>query len=121
MNKQDVESFLRNLHDKMIAFDVVYRPRDKNLDTLAEIEIAPIERNKILKSLIVEDCFSGPNKDTFDTTKPDYYEFGKIVKGKTIYIKISLGLPGKRIDCMSFHIAERPIIYPLKSSFYEKI
>jgi hypothetical protein len=46
-------------------------------------------------NLKAEDYYSGPNKDTYDTTKPDYYEFGIQIKGKEVYIKISPGLPIK--------------------------
>lgn len=63
--------------------------------------------------------FSGPNKDTYDPEKPDYYEFGIKIKKKEVYIKISLGLANKRVDCMSFHIAEHQIVYPLKLNSYE--
>jgi hypothetical protein len=66
-------------------------------------------------NLKVEDYYSGPNKDAHDPGRPDYYEFGIQVKGKEVYIKLSPGMPGKRADCMSFHIAEFPISYPLKN------
>ena len=65
-------------------------------------------------NLTFEDYYSAP-KDTYDSTKPDYYEFGIPVNKKEVYIKISLGLPNKMVDCMSFHIAEFPISYPLKT------
>ena len=57
---------------------------------------------------------SGPNRDTYDLNKPDYFEFGITIKSFEVYIKISVGMPNKMIDCMSFHKAERIINYPLK-------
>lgn len=113
--KPDVERFLRALHGKMIVYDVAYRPRDKNLKTLIELDISPAERLSVLKGLTYQDCFAGPSKDDCIPPMPDYYEFGKVVKNQTIYIKINLGRDNKMIDCMSFHIAERPISYPLKN------
>jgi hypothetical protein len=113
--KEDVERFLNDLHGKMIGFEIRYRPRAKNLQSLADLDITPNERKQIIAGLIYKDCFSGPNGDTYMIPPmPDYYEFGKEVKGHTVYIKINIGRPNKPIDCMSFHIAERPIVYPLK-------
>lgn len=113
--KQEVEQFLIQVKDKIKVFDVVFRPRDKNLDDLAELDITAIKRKEYLMNLKAEDYYAGPKKDTYDTTKPDYYEFGIQIKGKTVYIKISPGRPNKPVDCMSFHIAEFPMDYPLKT------
>jgi hypothetical protein len=111
-----VEAFLRNLHGKMMVFNVRYRPRDKNFKSLVDLEITSNERLDLIKNLRAEDCFSGPNADTVGIPPmPDYFEFGKEFKGETIYIKINIGRENKDIDCMSFHIAERAINYPLKN------
>ena len=40
--------------------------------------------------------------------------FGKDVKGKEIYIKITMGSFGNSVICISFHIAEYEMQYPLK-------
>ncbi len=113
--KEEVEAFLRQLQDKIRFFDVAFRPRDKNTDALAELDILPVDRIEYLKNLTVEDYYDGPKNDTYDHSKPDYYEFGINVKGIEVYIKVSLGLTNKRVDCMSFHKAERPITYPHKN------
>ena len=118
--KDDVESFLHQLRDKMIIFDVAFRPRNKNLDGIAEIDILPIDRIAYLRKLTSDNYYTGPNKDTYDATKPDYYEFGIEINGIEVYTKISLGLTNKRVDCMSFHKAEKPITYPLKKEQNEK-
>lgn len=114
-SKQEVELFLNQLKDKIKVFDVAFRSRGKNLDDLAELDITPLKRVEYLMKLKVEDYYSGPHEDTYDQTKPDYYEFGIQIKGKEVYIKISPGLPSKMVDCMSFHIAEFPMNYPLKN------
>ena len=36
------------------------------------------------------------------------------VKGREVYIKIMLGGVGCQTICISFHIAERPLVYPFK-------
>ena len=66
------------------------------------------------KKLTADNYCDGPKADTYNQNMPDYYEFGVMVKGHEIYIKINIGLPNKPIDCMSFHLAEFPITYPLK-------
>lgn len=114
-SKAEVEQFLRTLKDKMYGFEVAFKPREKNTDTLAELDILPMDRLEYLKKLTVENYYKGPSKDTYDTTKPDYYEFGLQIKGREVYVKISLGKENKMIDCMSFHIAEHSIVYPYKT------
>jgi len=114
VTKGQVDAFLKEMREKIRFFDIAFRPRHKNLDSLAEIDIIPIERIEYLNKLTYENYKSGPNKDTHDSIKPDYYEFGIQINNIEVYIKISLGMPGKRVDCMSFHKAERPITYPLK-------
>jgi hypothetical protein len=109
-----VEAFLKNLREKIRFFDVAFRPRDKNLKFLANIDLIPIERIDYLKKLTYENYKSGPNKDTHEVERPDYWEFGIEIKGVEAYIKVSLGLKDKRVDCMSFHEAELSITYPLK-------
>lgn len=113
--KEEVGAFLRQLQDKIRFFDVAFRPRDKNTEALAELDILPLDRIEYLKNLTVGNYYSVPKNDTYDHSKPDYYEFGIDVKGVEVYIKVSLGLTNKRVDCMSFHKAERPITYPHKN------
>jgi hypothetical protein len=112
--KEEVEYFLQQLRDKLRFYEVAFRPRDKNTTTLATLDIIPRDRIDYLKNLNTENYKSGPNKDTHEPAKPDYFEFGVNIKGQEVYIKISLGLQNKMIDCMSFHIAEHPITYPFK-------
>ncbi len=113
-NQEQIEEFLSQLKIKIPIFGVVFRPRDKNLDTLALLDITPNDRLNYLKNLTIRNYYTGPNHDTFDVSKPDYYEFGITIKTYEVYIKLSIGLPNKSVDCMSFHIAERPIHYPFK-------
>jgi hypothetical protein len=115
VTKLEVELFLHQLKDKIRVFGVAFRPRGKNLDDLAILDITPTKRMEYLMNLRVENYYSGPKRDTYDSTKPDYYEFGVHIKGRDVYIKISPGLPNKMVDCMSFHIAEFPMSYPLKT------
>lgn len=42
--------------------------------------------------------------------------FGKDYDGTELYIKISLGAPGSKTICISFHEAEHPLSYPFKKN-----
>jgi hypothetical protein len=113
--KTEIEQFLKELKEKIKVFDIVFRPRDKNIQTLADLDITAIKRIDYLIKLQPEDYYAGPKKDTYDSGLPDYYEFGINIKGTEVYIKISKGRTGKPADCMSFHTAEFPMTYPLKN------
>ena len=113
-DRKAVSQFLREMREKLRVFDVAFRPRDKNTATLLELEMAPWHRNKVLLALTEEDCFSGPNPDLHQPGRPPFFEFGTKLQGREIYIKMSLGIPGKQVDCMSFHFAEYPLRYPLR-------
>lgn len=118
----EVELFLKQLKEKLQfnAVGVVYRPRKENMETLALLDIVPAMRDEIIVALTAENYMSGPKNDTYDPTRPHYYEFGIIIKGIEVYIKISIGLPNKAIDCMSFHKVAYPIKYPLKKQQNER-
>lgn len=110
IDQNEIELFLMALKVKINIFSIVFRPREKNLQTLADLDMSPMHRLAYIKNLTAENCFSGPNKDTHDPLKPDYFEFGIEINSQQVYIKLSIGLPNKPIDCMSFHIAQRLII-----------
>lgn len=112
--EQAIDDFLNQIKAKIQVFGIVFRPREKNLETLATLDIKPIDRINFILNLLTSDYYRGPTPDTYDTSKPDYYEFGINIKSKEIYIKIALNIPNKPVDCMSFHIAEHPIQYLYK-------
>jgi hypothetical protein len=112
----EIEAFLNDFHNKMKIFDIFYRDeRGKNTQALADLEIRPFERDKVLENLQPVDYSEGPVNDTLYHST-DMWIFGRIVKGKEIYIKISMGAPGTRAICISFHIAEHALKYPLKEA-----
>lgn len=114
VNRLELEQFLSQIKEKIKVFGIVFRPRDKNLDSLAELDIRAAERQTYIMQLAIEHYYAGPKKDMINPEKPDYYEFGLTIKRREVYIKLSVGIKNKPVDCMSFHIAERPIHYPLK-------
>lgn len=113
-DKKEVQLFLDGLHAKIGVFGVAFENRDKNIQALLDLEITGSERIEYIKKLKVENYFAGPKKDTNDPSRPDYWEFGMMIKGKEVYIKINMGHASKRVICISFHIAEREIHYCFK-------
>lgn len=113
-SKQEVEKFLRELKVKMDVFGILFLDeRGKNQQTLHDLEISPNKRMEIITSLTVRDYSEGPLDEKMRGILPMWI-FGKNVKNKEVYIKISMGMENTKAVCISFHIAEHPINYPLK-------
>ena len=70
---------------------------------------------RYLKELKVktEDFSEGPLEEKMRGILP-MWVFGKEVKQKEVYIKISMGLENKSAVCISFHVADHPMNYPYK-------
>lgn len=88
--------------------------RGENLQTLLSLEITPAYRKMVLESVVVEDYAQDPLTEKMYGGN-DMWVFVKTVKKKEIYIKISLGVFGSSVICISFHLAERTMNYPLKA------
>lgn len=113
--KEQVESFLKRLKEKIKVFDIIFRDdRGKNLQTLATLEINTTFRKQVVMNIEPEDYVDGPIVDTLNKMG-EMWVFGKDVKGHEVYIKITLGLPNSSTICISFHIAEHPMNYPFKN------
>lgn len=109
----EVIAFLNDFKAKLGIWGVIFGGRPKNLQTLLDLEITPAYRLEVLKELKKEDYSDGPLKDIL-YGESSMWVFGKIVKGEEVYIKITLGLHGSKVICISFHISEHPMNYPLK-------
>jgi len=109
-----VISFLKDCKLKLGIWDVLFRDdRGKNAQTLAELELRPIERKAILTALEFKDYSQGPLEELL-YKGADMWVFGKTIKKKEVYIKITLGASGSSVICISFHLAEHKMHYPLK-------
>lgn len=114
ITKDQIIQFLKEFRVKKNIWGILYRDdRGKNAQTLADLEIRPIEREKIIDSIEVEDYSEGPLIDTLNKAA-DMWVFGKTLKKQEIYIKVTMGLPSAQVICISFHIAEKEINYPFK-------
>lgn len=114
INKEQVESFLEELHTKMKIFGILFRDdREKNRKTLQELEIVPSYRKVIIENLCLEDYVQGPVVDELNRLG-EMWVFGKDVKGREIYIKVMISGKTSQTICISFHFAERTLVYPFK-------
>ncbi len=109
-----VSSFLTDFKTKMKIWDVLFRDdRGKNAQTLIDLELRPIERKAILEDLELKDYSDGPLPEKLYGAS-DMWVFGKMVKKKEVYIKITMAAPGTSVICISFHLAEHKMHYSLK-------
>ncbi|MEC5173417.1 hypothetical protein [Chryseobacterium nepalense] len=112
--EKEVSEFLNEFKIKLGIWDVLYRDdRGKNTQALADLEITPIYRGQVLKELNIEDYSEGPLQEKL-YGGADMWVFGKIIKNQEVYIKISFGAPGASVLCISFHVAEHKMNFPLK-------
>ncbi|WP_243349586.1 toxin [Parabacteroides sp. FAFU027] len=113
-DKNDVDRFLKEFKTKMNIWDVLFRDdRGKNAQTMADLELRPIDRKKILEDLTFADYSEGPLEEKLYGGS-DMWVFGKEIKKNEVYIKITMGFAGGSVICISFHVAEYPMNYPLK-------
>jgi len=110
----EVASFLEDFKEKMKFWDVLFRDdRGKNAQALVELELRPIDRKAILEALETKDYSEGPLEEKL-YGGADMWVFGKAVKKKEVYIKITIGPMGSSVICISFHLAQHKMNYPLK-------
>jgi hypothetical protein len=114
-SKQEVDKFLKELKVKTLVFGILFLDdRGKNQQTLHDLEISPDKRKEVITNLRPEDYSEGPLEEKIRGILP-MWVFGKEVKQKEVYIKISMGSENSNTICISFHIAEYPMNYPYKN------
>lgn len=110
----EVVFFLKDFKEKMKIWDVLFRDdRGKNSQALIDLELRPIERKNILEALVTKDYSDGPLEEKL-YGGADLWVFGKTIKRKEVYIKITMGAIGSSVICISFHLAQSKMNYPLK-------
>lgn len=114
MKKEPILQFLKQFKSKIKVFGIVYRDdRGKNTQTLADLEISPALRDKVIEGIELEDYCQGPVPDKLNKGS-EMWVFGKLIKNKEIYIKVTMGIVNASAICISFHFAEQPLQYPFK-------
>ncbi|WP_133526818.1 type II toxin-antitoxin system MqsR family toxin [Flavobacterium sp. 245] len=114
--ESDVKMFLSEFKAKLDVFSVIFRDDrtvKKNTVALLALDLLPAERKEFLRKLAVEDYSQGPTDDALYKLSP-MWVFGKVIKGKEVYIKITIGSENLPVICISFHQAESAMTYPFK-------
>ena len=115
MQRGLITYFLREF--KKIATEgqgIDFVPRRKNLDSLLELGLTQKNARGEILSLSVADYCGGPEPDR---DKPgEIWEFGKAIGSKEVYMKLKIAHVGKEkiAKCLSFHVAEFPLCFPLR-------
>lgn len=111
----EIETFLKDFKYKLDFWGVLFQNRmdRKNFDTLTALELHVPDVKRILKTLRATDYSEGPRKDIV-YNGADLWVFGKTIKKEEVYIKITMGQPGDKVICISFHFAEYAMLYPFK-------
>lgn len=104
---------MAELHAKLKIHNIIYKPRGKNQQAVLDLEITPLRRDEIIRSLTVGNYSEGPKDELLDKGS-DMWVFGVEIKKKEVYIKISKGMENGMVICHSFHAAERKMKYPFK-------
>jgi len=92
---------------------------DKSRDTIAYLGITPKQAKQEILGLTYEDYYRGPIPDT-GSKGGEYWEFGKIICGEEIFIKLKTISKHSVAVCFSFHIPDKTIKYPYKRRGQEK-
>lgn len=110
----EVSAYLKDFKEKMKFWDVLFRDeRGKNTQAMVDLELRGIERKTILEELETKDYSEGPLEEKL-YGGANMWVFGKTVKKKEVYIKITMGAAGSSVICISFHLAQHRMNYPLK-------
>jgi len=111
--KEAIRRFLREFKHIVTSgrgIDIV--DRVKNTQALARLGLTKKNCREEILSLSLEDYCGGPKRDK---DRPgEVWEFGKLVEGKEVYIKLKIARVGrvKLAKCISFHEAEWGLWFP---------
>ncbi|MGO4292537.1 hypothetical protein [Chitinophaga sp. RAB17] len=112
--KAEVLGFLQAFKVNLDIWGVIFRSdRNKNIQALLDLDIRPDDRIDVLKSLELTDYSTGPLEERLNGGA-SMWIFGKEVKKKEVYIKITMGTIQTAVICISFHLAEFKMKYPFK-------
>ena len=112
--KEEVLAFLNQFTQKMGVFGIRFLDRAKNNDSLGIIDLPAFKREEEeVKKIEVTDYSEGPIPNTLNDYG-DLWVFGRDIRGKEVYIKISIDKENNHTICISFHVAEYPMHYPFK-------
>jgi hypothetical protein len=110
--RRRLKEFLKDFKGLVTENKYYVKRHPKNNEALTILNLNYFQRESILLSLKVDDFYDGPKPDTINSG--EYFEFGKVVNGITVYIKIKIDTEHDKAYCYSFHPAEFTVRYPLR-------
>lgn len=110
-----VRQFLLEFKKAVEDHGVYLIPRHDCIEVLRHLRLTQRNLEEELLSLSVEDYSTGPEKDR--GVPGELWVFGRVISGQEVYVKVKLMTDDagtRRAKCISFHIAARPLKYPLQ-------
>lgn len=90
--------------------------RAVNLRTLAQFGLMPRDAKARVLALEPDDYVSGPTPD-HNAPEREVWVFGLHIDHVEVYVKIQvIAEPPEGCVCISFHTADRPMTYPLRTN-----
>lgn len=116
--RQEVREFLRAFKLAIGYERWHFKGRDRTEQDLINLNLTGRQAVEIICGLTPADYSAGPEPDDTDSTK-DVWVFGYDHEGTEVYIKLRLNpMPGRQLPrgtVWSFHAAEHPMTYPLRT------
>ncbi|MDN3607693.1 hypothetical protein [Kaistella yonginensis] len=109
--KDEVSQFLRQLKSVRSVGQLFFADRSVNKQTILDLEITAKQREICINELVLEDYSEGPLDNDQYGSSP-MWVFGKTIKNKEIYIKITVS--ELNVICISFHTSQYSMNYPFK-------
>ena len=110
----EIQAFLKEFKFKLSFRDkILLVSRPKNFDTIKDLELSVLGVKEELKKIEVADYYQGPLEEVVFQGMP-MWVFGRSIKSREVYIKITMGKKDEDPICISFHFSEFPMAYPYK-------
>ena len=90
-----------------------FAERKRSLDTMAQLGITVEQAKGEILGLTYQDYYRGPISDR-GSKGGEYWEFGKVICGEQVFIKLKANSEHGVAICFSFHIPDKTIEYPYK-------
>lgn len=113
--EKEINLFLREFKVVVKKRGIDFIPRQEFIETLTLFGITRRNCEEEILSLSVDDYCQGPDDDRDRPGK--VWIFGRHIEDREVYIKLKLATVGKEMiaKCLSFHPAEFPLCFPLRS------
>ncbi|MFK7971541.1 MAG: toxin [Bacteroidia bacterium] len=117
-SRTEVDAFLYTFKQLKKQNGLIILDREKNLQALLDMELTAQRRDAIIMGLKPQHYYRGPRPDEIRQGF-EFWEFGRKVdvfgESYTLYIKLSIRFENMPVVCLSFHPAEREMIFPFEN------